>query len=69
MPPGRSAPTCTIPPVTTRTRWALPSEHDLLSPADLGTLRGAVVVVLLWLGLGGNDSDMAAYMGGSNILV
>jgi len=28
-----------------------------------------VVVVLLWLGLGGNDSDMAAYMGGSNILV
>ena len=28
-----------------------------------------MVVVLLWLGLGGNDSEMAAYMGGTNILV
>ena len=27
------------------------------------------MVVLLWLGLGGNDSEMAAYMGGTNILV
>ena len=28
-----------------------------------------MVVVRLWLGLGGNDSEMAAYMGGTNILV
>ena len=41
----------------------------LFLPLISARVRGAVVVLLLWLGLGGNDSDMANYMGGSNILV
>ena len=47
----------------------LPSSTIPFLPLISACVRGAVVVLLLWLGLGGNDSDMANYMGGSNILV